>query len=168
VLFWQFHPKGSKWERPDPPRWCPPFLALEESTPEPELLPPIQLRVSVQNPDNNESQEVNAPGWYLEFETELKFRRRMTESFNRWMDDHVASRRRSACAAGLEETPGKQKLMLHFTWAAKYQIDKVSPATLAREWNVKADAVEAGIHVALDLIGLERRPPQRGGKKITR
>lgn len=169
ILFWEFHPMGFRWTRPDPPRWCPALLTLEKP-PEgpPEMLPPIQLQTILQNPDGKGSRETDAPGWYLELETEPQFRKRMKKSFGRWMNDHVANRRRSAYAAGLEETPGKQKLLLHFTWTAKFQINKTSPTELARESRVDTDTVDTGIKGALDLIGLERRPPQRGGIKKVR
>jgi hypothetical protein len=167
ILFWQFHPSGSRWELSDPPRWCPPVLTLQEPVPEPEVLPPIQLRVSVQIPVSKKLREVEAPGWYMGLETELQFRGRMGEAFNRWMDSYIAGRRESAHAAGLEQTPGKQKLVLHFTWAAKYQIGKISPPKLALEYHVKTDTVKVGIHGALELIHLKRRPPQRGGLKGT-
>lgn len=168
IMFWHFHTKGSRWSRPDPPRWCPPVLTLEEPPAlTPECLPPIRLHVIGQDPGSKDSRVI-APGWYVEWETEQQFRRRMEESFSRWLDGHVADRRQSAYAAGLDEIPGKQKLLLHFTWAAKFQIEKVSPPKLAREWRVTKDTVDAGIDGALDLIGIERRPPQRGGVKKAR
>lgn len=168
ILFWHFHPIGWIWERRNPPSWCPPVLTLHEPTPEPEALPPIELRVSIQEPDSNISREIDAPGWYIGLETELQFRERMRDAFNLWLESYIARRERHARAAGLVRTPSKRKLTLHFTWAAKYQIDNVSPSRLAREYRVAKDTIEEGIQSALDLIHLARRSPNRGGLKGSR
>jgi len=168
ILFWHFHPVGWIWERRDPPRWCPPVFTLHEPPLDPEALPPVELFVTVQAPDGKESRKIGVPGWCVGLETEKQFRQRVGEAFGRWMDNYIAGRRESARAAGLEETPSKQKLPLHFSWAAKYQIDKISPSKLAREYRVATDTVKAGIQGALELLNLERRPPQRGGIKAVR
>lgn len=98
-------------------------------------------------------------------ETKAQFRKRMCDAFARWMDNHIAGREESARAGGLEKTPGKSKLELHFRWAASYQIDEISPARLSKEYRVDKDTIEEGIQSALTLIHLERRPPKRGGLK---
>ena len=167
ILFWHFHKIGWIWERRDPPGWCPPVLRLHEPRPEPEALPPVELFVTAQSPDGKGNREIDVPGWYVELETETQFRQRVGEAFNRWMDGYIIGRRESARAAGLEENPGSRKLLLQFTWFARYQIENISPAKLAREYEVKKAAVEDGIDAASELIHLQKRPPQRGGRKGT-
>jgi hypothetical protein len=121
--------------------------------------------VEVQHHSGKGSREIDVPGWYVELETEPQFRTRMKEAFDRWLENYIGERQRSAHAAGFEKVPGKRKLVLHFAWAAKYQILRLSPAKIAREHGVAEDTVHDGIEAALDLIHLERRAPNRGGLK---
>jgi hypothetical protein len=67
MLFWNYHPLGSIWERRNPPGWCPPIFTLQQPVPEPEVLPPIQLRISVPDHVAEDSRETDAPGWYLDY-----------------------------------------------------------------------------------------------------
>ncbi len=168
IIFWHFDTRGPLWEKRNPPAWCPPLFRLSaelrDHQPTPELLPPVNLRVNAMNPQNT-VYEIEAPGWYVTLEKKPEFRKRMCESFDRWLDTYMAERENAALAAGLLPTPEKRKLVLQFTWVARYQIEKTSSANLAREYRRKPATVDDGIDSGLELIHLEKRPAERGGAK---
>jgi hypothetical protein len=165
VFFWCFDPIGHVWARSNPPKWRPPFFRLKPVVPDNEILPPIQLRTDSVDLSSGNVSEIDVPGWYISLETAPAFRKRMHDAFEQWLGKYVAAREKVALEAGLQRTPEKRQLVLQFTWLAKYQIDKVSPQRLAREYKRAVATVEEGIDTALELIQLEKRAPVRGGTK---
>jgi hypothetical protein len=166
IFFWCFHPIGYIWMGSTPPKWCPPLFVLKPSVPDGEVvLPTIQLRAKSVDQLSGAVSEIDAPGWYPTLEDAPAFRKRMRHAFGEWLNHYMAGQRKVARAAGLLPAPEKRKLALHFTWLAKYQIDKVSPERLAREYRVAKTTVEDAIDDALVLIHLEKRLPVRGGSK---
>jgi hypothetical protein len=169
IIFWHFDPRGLLWEKRNPPAWSPPLFRLKAEMqrlqPEPESLPPVNLRASAMDTQTNTVQEIDAPGWYVTLEKKSEFRKRMSEAFDRWLDAHIVARENAALAAGLLRAPEKRKLVLQFTWLAKYQIDGASPEKLALEYKRSVATVEDGIEAALALAHLKKRPPARGGHK---
>jgi hypothetical protein len=106
--------------------------------------------------------EVEPAGWCMEMERVGQFRRRIGMAFDTWVENYIASCRKSVEKRGLRRPPGKRTLVRQFTWLAQFQIERMPPAKIALATGFDTDTVDENIDSALELIHLEKRPPARG------
>jgi hypothetical protein len=52
----------------------------------------------------------------------------------------------------------------HFRWLIEYQVNKRSQSSIAKTMNVTRRAVEEGLEDVCNIIGLQLRPPSKGGR----
>lgn len=178
LLMWHFSSKRQLLPLKLPPMWRsmhsklpsnPPTLGsilLRTSHLDPRANVPRELlkRLDPNGPSVRDPEEIDTPGWYLHYEQEHSFRRRVSYDFKRWLDRYVAAQHDSARAAGLVKAPGRRDLA-RFVWAARYQVNGARTSDLAKQYNVSKEAVVEGINWVLKLIRLE---PRRGCRGPTR
>jgi hypothetical protein len=164
ILDWHFG--LAPWLRlaPNPPLWRAPIRLLKGFPNQPEVLPPITLRGPVcKFPPSapSDSEGVEQAGWYIGLESEQQFRARVRSCFEVWLNRYTDGKKDAAGAAGFEEVPPDRELD-HFYWTAKFQVERMTSAEIAKAAGRTKSAVEKGIDGVLKLINLEKRPVERG------
>lgn len=161
IWVWYAGPRGKVRMLAEPPEWNRP-VTLKGFVGGPKALPPIQL-----TRDNSEGSRVgNEFAWYVDLESEKKFRDRAQKSFQRWLDAYVAEQIKAGKRRGFVRAPVKYGVE-HYEWAALYQVncDPVAKIAEAHQESVTTDGVAKAIDRVLQQIRLQKRPG-RGRKPL--
>ena len=104
----------------------------------------------------------NFMGYEPTYETASNFRKRVYDIIEPHVENHI--KEQESRAPDYPKYPNKRKPELHFEWVVLYQVCGMSADIIAHKYE-KADMKEVRrqIRNILELIGLERRKPKRGG-----
>lgn len=102
-------------------------------------------------------------GWNPEAVRMNEFEKVVRIAFDAHLAAYISRAKTEADTMRLARTPN-QPPDSHFDWLAKYQVSALSAERITKEAKVSRQAVMAAIRTITDLIGLELRPPTRGGR----
>jgi hypothetical protein len=141
---WHSSPRGTEMMNTDPPEW----------------VSVIRLSGAVGLYDPTLQIDTPMPEWFPQFETESKFRKRVHQRVDDFINSYVAEKRT------MENLPAHRQRFLknrdHFEWAVLFQVAEWEYSRIAEDRNVEAQTVRDGIKDVAKRIGLDLRRRSRG------